>query len=643
MKRAFHGIAPLAAWILFACALFGPLIDLDVGQGNVASDLAAIESLVERHTFFIDRSTFDTIDKFKQGEHFFSQKSPVFHLAGAAVYGATRAATGWTLRERTAACLRVLTLALVVAPMGCLLWMLWDHPWARRRWRGGGRARLAFVLAFALGSLATPLAITLNHYVAAAAALMMAARRLTDPGGRSPARLGLAVGFWLSLSLACDIPAAFLMGAAVGGAWLVAAIAARARDDGIGKGGIGKDGVVTPDDRWRRLAGLAAGAAPLALLYAALNFQIAGSPLPPNLHEAAMLYYPGSFWNAERDAIRSGHPGYYQASYARRLWHATLGHRGVYWMMPLLVMATWAAIALARKTRLDLPGAKKALARDGRLALGWALLLPATIALTMAWARDLGGGCYNIRHALAAVAPLYGALAHPAWAAWWRRRATRWTACALAIWGCLVAAVGLLNPWSHNVLSAWPPLENLARLALAHPRTLPTDWIGPLIDATSTVPANGWLDLGLARLENGDPARAAAALSQAIRRDPGQSLPYYHLAIALAKMGRFGEAVQVGRRLVALDPGNLGGWNNLGLMALQGGQPDEAKRAFAESERLAPDNATAMFGSLAIMDMAGQADPDAPLLAKALRLHPDDPRLQALAERWRERPSARKP
>jgi hypothetical protein len=50
-----------------------------------------------------------------------------------------------------------------------------------------------------------------------------------------------------------------------------------------------------------------------------------------------------------------------------------------------------------------------------------------------------------------------------------------------------------------------------------------------------------------------------------------------------------------------------------------------------------------MFGALAILDMTGQARPDAPLLAKALRRHPDDPRLHDLAERWRKRPGARKP
>src|SRR4051812_10169490 len=76
-------------WFVLAAILYTPWINTDPGQGNVASDLAAIESLVERHTFFINDSTFfNTIDKFKRGDLYFSQKSPLFHLVAALPYQA---------------------------------------------------------------------------------------------------------------------------------------------------------------------------------------------------------------------------------------------------------------------------------------------------------------------------------------------------------------------------------------------------------------------------------------------------------------------------------------------------------------------------------------------------------------------------
>jgi hypothetical protein len=334
-----------------------------------------------------------------------------------------------------------------------------------------------------------------------------------------------------------------------------------------------------------------------------------------------MLYYKGSFWNQVREQAEQGHPGYYQASYGRRVWHASVGHKGIYWMMPLLALATAASVRLARRRTPGWP-----------LAVGWAAFPPVTIVVTMIWAYDLSGGAYNIRHCLAAVVPLYGVLAHPSLPRPGRK--TQWLAGAAAGWGCLIAAVGLLNPWSHNTLSAWPPLENLARLALAHPQILPTDWIGRLIETTSVTPAIGWLDLGLARLQTGVPDQAAGALSQAIRLKPREPLPYYYLGIAQAGERRYGEAITTSRRLLELDPGNVGGWNNLGMIALQAGRLDVAKDAYEHSARLAPDNAGMLWGRLMLMEMEGRARADEPLLLKALKLYPADARFRRLAQRW---------
>jgi Tfp pilus assembly protein PilF len=594
-RRPSRSLA-MAAWVAFAALFYGPLIDTRVNQGNMAGDLAAIESLVERRTFFIDDSSFDTIDKFKRGDRFFSQKSPIFHLAGAAICAPLHAA-GLTLRTHPGVCLRALTLGLVVVPMGLLLWMLWDHPWSRGRSR---QWRIGFAPIFAIGSLVTPFAITLNHYAAAAAALMMAARALTDPGGRPPRRQGLVVGFWIGLSLACDVPGAFLMGAALGGCWLVAGLRERT---------------------WGKLTGLALGALPVLLLYAGLNWAIVGSPLPPNLHEDEMQYFEGSFWKEVRDRAEEGRPEFYQASYVRRLWHATAGHKGIYWMMPLLVLATAAAGGLWRRRE-----------EGWRLAIAWAVFPPASIAVTMVWAFDLSGGAYNIRHCLATVPPLYGVLAHPALR--WSGAKTRWLAGIAAGWGCVIAAIGLINPWSHNTLSAWPPLENAARLALAHPDRLPTDWIGPLIDATSVKPANGWLDLGLARMEAGAMGEAATALREATRLEPDRALPYYHLSIAQARQGRFGDAIASCRRLLELEPENIGGWNNLGMMALQAGRNDVAQEAYAASARLAPGNASALYGQLLLSEREGGADANDATLEEALRRYPEDARFLDLARRW---------
>ncbi len=562
----------LSAWLLLAVVLYGPFIDTRVGTGNVASDLAAIESLVERHTFFINDSSFQTIDQFRRDGRYFSQKSPVFHLVGAAIYAPLHAA-GFTLSENLGVVLRALTLIMVILPMGALLWMLWDHPWARARPR---RWRAAFVAAFALGSLATPLAVTLNHYVPAAAFLMMAVRRLGHPAGLSPLRRGAGVGGWTAASLACDVPGAALFAAGVGGYWLALSLAGRS---------------------WLRPAGLALGMGPLLLLYAGLNWHIVGSPLPPNMHEERMLFYEGSFWAEQRDRIERGEPEYYETGWPRRVWHATLGHRGIFWMMPLLALALAAGGWLLARRAEPWP------------ALAGAMLFPLALAAgAMVMARDLGGGCYVLRHALAAVAPLYLLLAHPA--LWPVRRALARLGVAAALWGVLIAAIGVYQPWSHNTLSALPPLENLARLSVRHPERLPTDWIDGVIAATSVTTAIGWLDLGLewrARAEEaaglGQMAvarerlgRAVLALRRAVQADPQRPLPYYHLGIALDQLGHPGEAIEAYEILLALQPENVGAQANLGIFAFNSGQYELARAAWLRTLELAPHHPTALEG-----------------------------------------------
>ncbi|MCX7048536.1 MAG: hypothetical protein NTX50_24005, partial [Candidatus Sumerlaeota bacterium] len=169
----FASCGALLIFMAAAAALYGPWIETTVAVGNVESDLAAIESLVERGTFCINDSTWlGAIDKMKIGDRFYSHKPPVFQLAAALPYWALFKA-GYTLKQDTATCLRVLTLIMVMLPMGWLLWMIYDHPWMKKL---APSARAALTAFFSVGSLLTPFAVTFNHYILAASCLMAAWR-----------------------------------------------------------------------------------------------------------------------------------------------------------------------------------------------------------------------------------------------------------------------------------------------------------------------------------------------------------------------------------------------------------------------------------------------------------------------------------
>ncbi|MCE5231093.1 tetratricopeptide repeat protein [bacterium] len=598
------------AWLLLALVIYAPFIDTNVGTGNVASDLAAIESLVERHTFFINESHFSTIDHMRRPDgRMFSQKSPVFHLVAAVPYGVLHAA-GYTLARNTALCLRVLTAVMVILPMGWLLWLIYMNPWVAAH---PARRRMAFPVVFGLASLMTPFAVTFNHYAAASAFILLAVNRLIGRE-KHDFRSSMFIGFAISASLACDVPPAFMFGAGVAVAWL---------------------------RKPKMIAALIAGAAPLALVYAALNMTILGSPLPPNMHADELQFYKGSYWYDIRRQAELGHPGFYQASYPRRLAHATVGHKGIYWMMPLLASATIAALALARRRR---PG--------WQTALALAAYPPAAIALTMVWAFDLSGGAYLIRHVLATIAPLYIVLAHPA--LWPIGKPMRILSYVLVAWGGLIAWIGVIDPWSHNTLSPWPPLENVARLCLRHPDSLPTDWIAGLIERTSLTPANGLLDEGLDFFRAAAEAhakgrndrayhwlvRAANTLRRATAADPKFALAYYHLGITLDMLGRSDEAIATYERLLALEPTNVEAMNNLGIFAMNGGRLERAKESWEKSLAIDPGNATAMLGLLTLEERAGHVDLNSPLLRKALTLHPKDPSLNELKKRWEQKARA---
>ena len=598
-------------WLLLAAAIYGPFIQRQPGLGSVESDLAAIESLVERRTFYINDSPFGgTIDRFRvritdpeRGlieDRYFSHKSPVFHLAGASIYGMLYVA-GLRLTTDPAPCLWALTFIMVVLPMGWLLWLIFDHPWVRGLSR---RGRWGLTLSFALGSLATPFATTLNHYVPAAACLMMAMRILSDHEQKPPGmngRLGPAVGFWISASLVCDVPPAFLAGAVIAAAWIVVTI--KSRSSG-------------------RLGGLVAGATPLLLLYGALNLTIFGSPLPANLHDKQMQYHEGSYWGEFKARAEQGRPTFYQTRFTRRLCHAALGHRGVYWMMPLLIPASLAALWLTKRR-----------ARGWQLCLLLAGLPLVTIGITAWWALDLGGGSHGIRHVIATIAPLLCVLAHPALPPW--RPLLKGVLVMLGLWGGLIAGIGLINPWSNNTMSAYPPLENLARFCLRHPDHLPIGWIPRLIESTSVEPATGWLDLGLDHQNHNRLDEAENALRHAVYADPENTLAYYILGIVQDQQGNSDQAIKTYRKLLQREPQNIGALNNFGRFALRAGRLGLAEQSYRRCLEFAPQDPSAMWGMLVLEELRGRADPDSLQLREALRIHPDDPYIQKLARRWR--------
>ena len=599
-RRTFPGICaqdmcrsrlPLAdrIWPFLLAAALIPFIRTEVHPGNVASDLAAIESLVERQTFFINDSTFFyTIDKLAKNGRFFSQKSPLFHLAGAFAV-APFEILGWRFATNLPPLLAYLTTVLVLLPLALTLIVFGGLPCVRDLpafWRR------ALTIGLALATLLLPFSLTLNHYVGAGLFLLMGFRQhllaLKQSGATDRRRRWALAGFYFSLSVAFDVTAGTM---ALG----VAAVAS----------------LLTHPRSLRLAACLALGATPIVIAYGLCDVAMTGNPLPV-LMQPVSLDYPGSVFNAPPEPLTPEDYKYYEKSLMRRAFHSTVGHKGVAWMMPGVALGFVALVATAfRRSRLR------------GLAIAVLLAVVADFVAVIHISFDLSGGAYGMRHFI----PLIPILAF--WIAViprLRHPAARWVLALLWLPGIPVACLGMYNPWSSNTISPYPPLENLARLFAHADPAGHWDWLTGVIEKTSFNKSLSWFDLGTACAEGDHLEEAEAAYRLSTEINPRRALAHYQLGNILHERGREDQAIGVYRKVVELQPDNVGAWNNLGHSYLILGGLQNALECYNKSNLLAPDNASSIFGRAAVASFQGQATEAEKLRAVGLSLYPEDPR-----------------
>ena len=95
----------------------------------------------------------------------------------------------------------------------------------------------------------------------------------------------------------------------------------------------------------------------------------------------------------------------------------------------------------------------------------------------------------------------------------------------------------------------------------------------------------GWIAIFLDR----DLAAAARHLEHALTLDPGNTDVLGIAAILARRLGRYEQAVAIGRHLLAHDPVSPTGWDDLGYALLYAGHRDEAMAAFRKVLQLSPN------------------------------------------------------
>lgn len=293
-----------------------------VFSANDRSRWATVWSLAERGTYQIDeiirRPGWDTIDKVRYQEHFYSSKPPLLSTIVAGLYWTLKRATGIDLVANTHEMVELILLIVNWVPWIIALWLLsrMGERYGRTDW-----SRLFLVMAAASGTFLTTFLITFNNHSVAASSVVFAlapALSILIDDRREWWRFALA-GFWAAFVVCNELPAAAF------GAALFVLLVLRAP---------------APTLKFFVPAALV----PLGAFFYT-NWLATGGLMP----------FYASFGSGENDYYRyvvDGIPSYWmnpsaidvgEKSSLVYLLHSTIGHHGIFSLSPvfLLTIASW--------------------------------------------------------------------------------------------------------------------------------------------------------------------------------------------------------------------------------------------------------------------------------------------------------------
>jgi tetratricopeptide (TPR) repeat protein len=130
---------------------------------------------------------------------------------------------------------------------------------------------------------------------------------------------------------------------------------------------------------------------------------------------------------------------------------------------------------------------------------------------------------------------------------------------------------------------------------------------------------------GIALAKAGRYREALESFRQALAADPRHVEAGYNFAKALKDCGRFEESIAAYRRTLSLNPDIAAAWNNLGNLLKALGRLDEAIDAYAQVLRVEPNDVAAMCNFGAGLQEKGHVDRAVEMYQRALSLQPEFP------------------
>uniref|UniRef100_A0A8C1QAS3 Protein O-mannosyl-transferase TMTC3 n=2 Tax=Cyprinus carpio TaxID=7962 RepID=A0A8C1QAS3_CYPCA len=138
--------------------------------------------------------------------------------------------------------------------------------------------------------------------------------------------------------------------------------------------------------------------------------------------------------------------------------------------------------------------------------------------------------------------------------------------------------------------------------------------------------ADLWYNLAIVNIEMKDPSEALRNFNRALDLNPRHKLALFNSALLMQESGEAKFRPEANRRFLTYvkeEPDDANGYFNLGMLAMDANENEEAERWMREAIRLQPGFRSALF-NLALLYSQSQRELDAlPVLEELLRYHPE--------------------
>lgn len=138
--------------------------------------------------------------------------------------------------------------------------------------------------------------------------------------------------------------------------------------------------------------------------------------------------------------------------------------------------------------------------------------------------------------------------------------------------------------------------------------------------------ADLWYNLAIVNIEMKDPSEALRNFNRALDLNPRHKLALFNSALLMQESGEAKLRPEANRRFLTYveeEPDDANGYFNLGMLAMDANENEEAERWMREAIRLQPGFRSALF-NLALLYSQSQRELDAlPVLDELLRFHPE--------------------